>query len=136
MPIRITIPKSVLAAGNPLPTGWQQFTIGKPYTKASKDGMSMNYWVPLVFDNDASGREIEHLFNSKGIEKGFMNPFIAAITNKTLQEISEGLETGTLEFDLEALEGTKILGKVYHTEFEGRIQSKIENFANPAKVPF
>ncbi len=134
MSLRIIIPKSDLAKGIPVNQGWQQFTLGKPYTKSSKDNKSVNYIVPHILDNDVNGRVIDHFFNSQA--PGMMAPLIAALANKTVPEVLEAMKADTLEFDLEQVEGKKVLGKVFHGNYEGRIQSKIEGWANPEKVPF
>lgn len=132
--LRITIPKSDLSKSMPVDGGWQQFTLGKPYTKTSKDQQSVNYIIPHILDNDVNGRVIEHMFNSKAM--GMMAGFIAALANKTVPEVLEAMQADVLDFDLESVEGQKILGKVVHEDYQGRAQSKISMWANPANVPF
>ncbi len=134
MSLRISIPKSDLAKGITIEAGWQPFTIGKPYPKTSKDQKSVNYVVPHILDNDINGRTVDHYFNSQAL--GMMAPFIAALSNLTVKEVLEAMKTDTLEFDLEAIEGKKILGLVKHEEYQGRPQAKISNWADPSKVPF
>lgn len=136
MPIRISIPKSAFSANIPIDQGWQKFKLGKPYVKTAKSGTSVNYYVPCTLIGDPGERTIEHMFNSIGIPKGYMNDFIAALSGKTIKEVGEAIASDTLEFDFEAIEGKEVLGKVVHEEYEGRIQNRIKGFANPDKVPF
>jgi len=134
MTLQITIPKSDMAKGIPIPEGWKKFALTEVFAKASKNGDSTNYIVVHKLVDDPNERTIEHNFNSKVI--GLMAPFIAALQQTTVQQILESMDSGELTFDLEEVKGNTVLGKVYHDVYQGRVISKIEEWAHPDKVPF
>jgi len=134
MTLMLSISKADLARGIPIAEGWQPFTLTEVSQKSSAKGDSINYYVTHKLKDDPNEREITHLFNSKAL--GRMAPFIAALMNKTTQEVLNGITTGALEFDLESVKGQEVLGLVYPDEWEGQVRSKIKDWANPDKVPF
>lgn len=134
MALQIAIPKSDLAKSLPIETKWHEFEVGKPYAKPSKDSGSVNYNVPHKLVGDSNEREIIHNFNSKAL--GMMNTWIAAITNKTVQEVLDAITGGVLNFDLEQAEGKRVMGKVEQQIYEGRIINKIVDWVPVGKVPF
>jgi hypothetical protein len=133
MSLIINIPKGDLAKGIPISEGWKLFSLTETFPKPSKDQGSINYYVHHKLIDDANERTIEHNFNSKAL--GMMAPFIAALQNKTQQEVLDSMESGDLSFDLQQVVGQKILGKVEHSTYQGRIQSKIVDWAHPDNTP-
>lgn len=134
MALNISIPKSDLAKGIPISNGWHEFEIDKPFVRPTKDGQSVNYIIPLKLIGDPNERVIEHLFSAKAL--GMMAPFVAALVGKTVQEVLNSITSGVLNFDLENQVGRKVMAKVEQKEYEGRIQSKIVDWAAQGKVPF
>ena len=138
MSLIITIPKSAFTQGVPITPGWHEFEITSAVARPSKDAESVNYVVTLKLKNDPNEREIDHYFNSKPTAIGMMKGFIAALTNKTVQEVADSITGGEINFDLEMAIGKNILGKVFHDSYQGRIMSKIEAdcWAAVGKIPF
>jgi len=134
MPLTISIPIADLAKSIPISEGWQKFEIVAAVARPSKDGNSVNYIVSHKLIDDPNERVIDHNFNSKTL--GMMNTWIAALLNKTVQEVLDSITSGTLTFDLENQIGKKVHGKVKQELFEGRILSKIQDWAAIDKVPF
>lgn len=134
MSLQIAIPKSDLAKSIPVANGWTEFEITGAVARPSKDGASVNYVISHKVVNDPNERVIDHLFNSKAL--GMMNTWIAALTNKTVQEVLDGITSGALNLDLESTYGKKIMGKVDQQIYEGRVISKIVDWAPVGKVPF
>lgn len=134
MALNIAIPKADLAKSIPLSNGWAEFEIVAAFAKPSKDGNSVNYIASHKLVGDPNEREIDHNFNSKAL--GMMNTWIGALTNKTVQEVLDAITGGMLNFDFEATIGKHVMGKVEQQLYEGRIISKIVDFAPVGKVPF
>lgn len=134
MSLQISIPKSDLAKGIPISNGWTEFEITAAFAKNSKDNQSVNYIATHKVVNDVNEREIDHNFNSKAL--GMMAPWIAALANKSVQEVLNAITTGALNFDFESTIGKKVMGKVEQQIYEGRTISKIVDFAPIGKVPF
>ena len=134
MALMITIPKADLAKSIPLPEGWAEFEIVAAYAKPSKAGDSINYWASHKLVGDLNEREIDHCFSSKAL--GIMNTWLAALAGKTIQEVLDGITSGALTFDFESTIGKHVMGKVKQEPFEGRIISKIIDYATVGKVPF
>lgn len=134
MSLMLSIPKSDLAKGIPVPHGWQTFLLTEVFSKPSSNGQSVNYIVVHRLKDDPDEREINHNFNSKAL--GMMAPFIAALAKKTVKEVLDGISTGALEFDLESVKGQVVLGKVEPEEYQGRVLSKIKDWAHPDNIPF
>lgn len=134
MSLMISIPKGDLAKGIPITNGWAEFEITSAYAKPSKDGNSVNYIAVHKLVGDVNEREVLHNFNSKAI--GMIAPWIAALSGKTVQEILDSITTGTLSFDFESTIGKHLMAKVNQEIFEGRIVTKLSDFASMGKVPF
>lgn len=136
MSLLLNIPKGDLAKGIPISNGWAKFEITQAYAKPSKNQTdpSVNYIAVHKLIDDPNEREISHNFNSKAL--GMMAPWIAALAGKTVQEILDSITSGTLTFDFESTIGKKVNAKVEQQIFEGRIISKLVDFASPDKVPF
>ena len=134
MSLMLNIPKGDLAKGIPLSNGWAEFEITAAFAKPSKDGGSVNYIATHKVVGDINEREIDHNFNSKAL--GMMAPWIGALSNKSVQEVLDIITSGTLTFDFETTVGKHVMGKVEQQIYEGRIVSKIVDFAPVGKVPF
>jgi hypothetical protein len=130
----ITISKSELAKGIPIPQGWKEFNLTEVVAKPSKDGGSVNYFVLHALKDDVNGRVIQHNFNSKALS--MMAPFIAALAGKTVNEVITGMDSGEIQFDLESVVGKTVLGKVEPQEYQGRILSKVTDWAAVGSIPF
>lgn len=126
MPLMISISKGDLAKGIPLPIGWQKFIVKLPRAETSKDQKSINYCVDLYLENDPNERYITHRFNSQNL--GFMGPYIAALTNKTVPQVLAEITSDKLNFDFESTGGMKLQGKVRLGEWQGRPKSEIDDF--------
>jgi len=122
----ISISKGDLAKSIPLPVGWQKFIVKSPRAEASKDAKSINYCVDLYLENDPNERYVVHRFNSQSM--GFMGPFIAALTNKTVPQVLAEIQSDKLNFDFEATLDKKLQGKVKLGEWQGRPKSEIDDF--------
>lgn len=134
MPLTITIPKSDLAKGIPINDGWHKFTITAAIARPTKAGDSVNYVITHKLNDDINEREIDHNFSAKAL--GMMAPWIAALANKTVQEVLDQITTGSLTLDLESTVGKQVNALVKQELFEGRIVCKLVNFASADKVPF
>jgi hypothetical protein len=134
MALNIAISKSDLAKNIPVSDGWTEFEVGTPYAKPTKDGSSVNYMIPCAVVGDPNQRVIDHLFSAKAL--GMMAPFLAALKGCTVQEMLDQITSGAINIDLEGLSGKHIMGKVKQDLYEGRITSKIVDWATPGKVPF
>ena len=135
--IRISIPKADLARSFPISDGWHEFeVIGVRAAPGKKDANSVTYTITHKLVGDANEREIDHYFSSKAL--GRMNVWIAALTNKTVQEVLDSITTGTLDFSLSAQVGKHLMGKIGQeiVEGTGQVSSKMQDFAPVGKVPF
>lgn len=130
----IKLTKADLLKGQPIPPKWYEAEIKKIEHKASKDATSLNYVYTFSIPS-ANDAEIDHYFNSKA--PGMMAPFIAAVLRKTLAEIIEGMESGTLDFDTDMPVGKKLMIDVRNEPYEGRLTNKIAAFLpEGAQTPF
>lgn len=134
MALNIAIPKGDLAKGIPISNGWAEFEVSAAFAKPSKAGDSVVYVAVHKLMNDPNEREISHNFSSKAL--GMMAPWIAALKGVTVQEILDSITTGSLNFDFESTIGKHVMGKVEQQIYDGRIVSRIVDFAAVGKVPF
>ncbi len=134
MGLTISISKSDLAKSIPVTEGWAEFQITAAYQKPSAKGDSVNYYFSHALIGDPNERTIEHMFNSKAL--GMMNTWIAALKGCTVQEVLDSITTGTLSFDVDSVVGKHVMGNVKQELYEGRILSKIKDFATVGRVPF
>jgi hypothetical protein len=134
MGLTISISKADLAKSIPINEGWADFEITAAYQKPSKDAQSVNYYFTHKLTGDPNERTVEHLFNSKAL--GTMNTWIAALKGCTVQEVLDSITSGTLSFDVDSVVGKHVMGNVKQDLYEGRILSKIKDFATVGKIPF
>lgn len=128
----INIRKKDILAGQPLVPGWYKVVVSK-IGKVESVGDRIDQ--PITFDFEApelkvDERDIEYTFYNcvtKGI--GFVVSFMAAVMSKPRQEIAEALESGKeIPFDFDLQVGKKLQIKLVNSEYQGRIQNKIEGF--------
>ncbi len=130
---KIQLTPEDLMKGELLKNGWFKASITNVGIKPSKDGESVNYTFTFALENDPDGRSIDHLFNSKGI--GFMKPFLAAISGKTIKDFIEEHKTKGVEFDPEGCVKAKLQIKIADQIWEvakggdGQPRSKVADFA-------
>jgi len=130
----IKLTKADLLKGQPITPKWYAAEIKKIEHKASRDATSLNYVYTFSIP-DANDAEVDHYFNSKA--PGMMAPFIAAILKKSLAEIIEGMESGTLDFDTDMPVGKRVMIEVKNEPYEGRLTNKIVGFLpEGAQTPF
>lgn len=117
--------------GSPITPGWYKCAVSKVEVKPSKDGGSLNFITTFKLE-DKNGTEIENFFNSKA--PGMMTPFIAASTNKTMQEMVDG---GALQVNTDDWMSYKLQVQVKNEPWEGRLTNKIGGYlAYNATIPF
>lgn len=132
--------KAEFLKGMIITPGWYKASIktfdAKP-PKGATDSMNFKYTFAITIPGRPEDEkpEIEHIFNSKA--KGFMIPFIVAITGKPAQTIMDEMTAGSLQFDTEACVGQIVQVKIENEPYEGRLTNKIKNFLNEkADLPF
>lgn len=130
----IKLTKSDLLKGQPIPPKWYEATVRKVEHKPSKDNQSLNYVYTFIIPS-ADDAEIDHYFNSKAL--GMMAPFVSAVLKKSLAEIIESMENGSLDYDTDMPIGKKLMVEVKNEPYEGRLTNKIAAFLpEGAQTPF
>jgi hypothetical protein len=106
-------------------------------SKAPKTGGDSLNYVPrfkiIAKGKPQDGMELNHTFNSQAI--GRMAPFIAAILERPLKEISEGLAGNNLEFDTDDAVGKKLQIQIANEPYDGRMVNRVVNFAAYGSAP-
>lgn len=105
-----------------LPEQWKGMTCVKVSPpESSKDEKSVNWKITFLVDN-AEGKEIDYLINSKGI--GFHLSLVAAMMGTTKELlIPEALET-----DMETWVGKKVDGHIVQDSYKEQVNNKISEF--------
>ena len=130
MPV-INISKADLLSSEVITPGWYKAEILSFQAKTPKSGGDSTNYVPrfriIKKGGPEDGRELNHTFNSQAI--GRMAPFIAAVMEKPLKEITDALDSGNLEFDSDICVGKKIQIRIKNEEYEKRMTNKVDGFA-------
>lgn len=128
----IKISRKDLLRGQPITPGIYKVVVAK-IGKVEVSGDRMDQPITFDFEADrlkADERDIDYTFYNfvtKGI--GFVVSFYAAIIGKPRAEIAADLESGkNLDFDFDLTVGKKLQIKLINSEYEGRVQNKIESF--------
>ena len=122
-----------MLAGQPIQPGWYTGTILKDELKS--EGGRIDNEIVLDFDNELlrnDERTIKHtFFNAIDKGKGFLVTYMAALLNKPVKDIVDGLEKGqTYGFSIGEGKnvGKKIQFKVINEMYQGRPQNRVETF--------
>src|SRR6266705_4169369 len=140
--MEINFSKGDLLAGQPIGPGWYKGTIVKEEI-ATAEG-KINYTITLNFDDpalSADERTVDHTFwNCVGSGKGFLRPYMASLLNKSLKEVTDGLDKGQnfgFQFGEGQNVGKKIQFKLDNESYQGRILNKIQGWLPYSmEVPF
>lgn len=131
--MEINFSRGDLLAGQPIAPGWYKGTIKSD--KVVIEGGRIDNVIVLDFENAALAadeRTVQHtFFHAVEKGKGFLVPYMAALLNKPVKEILDGLEKGTLygfSIGEDKNTGAKIQFKLINEPYQGRILNKIETF--------
>lgn len=124
--------KSVLMKDSPLPPGWYKVTVSKIHKLETRKGV-LDQPVTFAFEREdlaVDERDVDHTFFNfidKGI--GFTVAYAAAILGRSRQELADEVENGeAFKFDFDESLGKKLQIKIINTEYQGRIQNKVDGF--------
>lgn len=131
--MELTFSKGDLLAGQSIEPNWYKGTIVKEEF-LTREGV-MDYKITLNFDDPKlaeDDRFVETTFFTV-LGKGRLRliPYMAALQNKTVTEITDAMESGKtigFEFGEGQNQGKKIQFKLINEPYQGRVLNKIETF--------
>jgi len=130
--MEINFSRGDLLAGQPIPPNWYKGSIVKEELR-KRDNV-LDYIITLDFEDPLLAqdeRTVEHVFFNFVKGKGFLIVLMAALLNRNVKEITDGMEKGEkfpFQFGEGQNVGKKVQFELFNDPYEGRLLNKIRTF--------
>lgn len=129
----IEISNRDLLIGKVVPPAWYRVRVEDVSESLASSGTSTNHTIDATILNNADngstkdieGTPVRWMFNSKAA--GFVAPFLAAIQNVKLDDITPG------RYDLDAAKGLEVEVFIANKTYNNRLMNDVQHQYRPAK---